>query len=50
MAWNLPVRLGGEIPISPKSSFVVNLGFDIHGSGRDSVFMPVLSVGAAVGF
>jgi hypothetical protein len=50
LAWNVPVRMGGEIPISPRSSFVVDLGFDIHGRDGDSVFMPVLSVGAVVGF
>ena len=50
VGWNVPVRLGGEIPISSNSSFVVDLGFDIHGRAGDAVFMPVLSVGAAVGF
>lgn len=50
VGWNVPVRMGAEIPISPSSSFVVDLGFDVHGRPGDSVFMPVLSVGAAVGF
>lgn len=50
VGWNVPVRMGGEIPVSPSASFVVDLGFDIHGRGDDSVFMPVLSVGAVVGF
>lgn len=48
-AWNVPVRMGAEIPVSPRSSFVIDLGFDIHGRPGDSVFMPVLNVGAVVG-
>lgn len=47
--WNVPVRMGGELPISSASSFVVTLGFDIHGRPGDAVFMPVLTVGAVVG-
>lgn len=50
VGWNVPIRMGAEIPISALSSFVVNLGFDIHGRAGDAVFMPVLNVGAAVGF
>ncbi|MFL5319351.1 MAG: hypothetical protein ACJ790_06810 [Myxococcaceae bacterium] len=49
VGWNVPVRAGGELPISPSSSFVVSLGFDIHGRNGDSPFMPVLTVGAVVG-
>ncbi len=42
---NVPVRGGVEIPFSEVSSFLVNLGFDVHGRVEDSSFMPTVAVG-----
>lgn len=42
---NTLVRMGAEMPFSPKTSFLFVLGFDLHGRNVDSVFMPACSVG-----
>lgn len=47
---NIPVRGGVEVPISARSSFLVHLGFDLHGRSDDSAFMPHVAVGLVTGF
>lgn len=42
---NLKVRMGAEMPFSPRTSFLFILGFDVHGRADDSPFMPVCAVG-----
>lgn len=42
---NLKVRMGAEMPFSPRTSFLFILGFDVHGRVDDSPFMPVCAVG-----
>ncbi len=42
---NVLLRLGAEMPLSAKTSFVFQLGGDYHGRDRDSVVMPVFNVG-----
>ncbi len=46
---NLPIRLGAEMPLSARTSFVFVLGFDLHGRAEDSAFMPFVSVGLVSG-
>lgn len=46
---NLMLRLGAELPLSEKASFVFLLGFDIHGRDVDSSVMPSASVGVVTG-
>lgn len=45
IAPNFPVRLGAEVPFSGQTSYLLGLGFDIHGRPEDSVFMPVAYIG-----
>ena len=43
---NVLVRIGAEMPLSAKTSFVFLLGLDIHGrTDADAPVMPVCSVG-----
>jgi hypothetical protein len=46
---NLPVRMGAEMPFSPRASFLFVFGFEIHGRTLDSRFMPVVGVGLVTG-
>jgi len=43
------LRGGAELPLSTKTSFVFQLGLDLHGRSEDSVAMPVCSVGLVTG-
>jgi hypothetical protein len=43
------LRGGAELPLSAKTSFVFQLGLDVHGRPVDSVAMPVCSVGLVTG-
>lgn len=42
---NVPLRGGVEVPFSELTSFLIQLGFDLHGREEDSAFMPSISVG-----
>lgn len=46
---NVPIRGGVEVPLSEATSFLVDVGFDIHGRRDDSPFMPSLAVGLLTG-
>lgn len=47
---NIPVRGGVEVPFSASTSFLVQLGFELHGRREDSSFMPTIAVGLVTGF
>jgi hypothetical protein len=46
---NVPVRMGAEMPFSPRASFLFVFGFEIHGREGDSRFMPLMAVGLVTG-
>lgn len=46
---NFPIRMGAEMPFSPRASFLFIFGFEIHGRAADSRFMPLLAVGLVTG-
>ncbi len=46
---NAQLRLGAEMPLSARTSFVFLLGLDIHGRPDDAIVMPVASLGLVTG-
>ena len=46
---NVLLRVGAEVPLSVKTSFLFELGMDIHGRDIDSVVMPFASLGIVAG-
>lgn len=46
---NFTLRGGVELPISAKTSAVLDFGFDVHGRADDSVVMPRFAVGLITG-
>jgi hypothetical protein len=47
---NVPVRAGAELPFSPATSLLVQLGFDVHTSPLDAAFMPAIGAGVVTAF
>ena len=45
VSWNVPVRMGAEIPFSRWTSILFSFGFDAHTRPDDSTLMPTLTLG-----
>ncbi len=46
---NVLVHFGAEMPLSKRTSFVFQLGLDVHGRPDDAIVMPVASLGLVTG-